>query len=676
MAAFKSVSNAQKLQPLSDRYPGTLPFSDTPLDHRRFFGRDEEARLLQHQLLRADLLVLFAKPGLGKTSLLNAKLFPLLRQRDFLPLSVRFNHTDPSLSPLQVLTDAIEQTCKAEKIDYTPGDKDSLWEFFKTAIFWRGDRFQTPVLILDQFEEIFTLQVEGFRHAAAAELGQLLGRRLPERVRKRFQEGQSLPFSEKPPEVKVLLSVREDDLGMLQELTPEIPSILQNRFRLTGLSMEDARRAITGPARLAIEGFRFSTKPFEYNKTTVEDMIAAARNKEGSIDPFFLQILCHQIEKQVRQRQSASNPTAANLIVDSSYLGGEQGIKALTANLYLDALNQITRPKLRRRARRLCEEGLLTAAGRRHGGLPIENIKKDYKLDDISLEVLETARLLRKVPNYGSFSYEISHDRLAEAIREKRRWRLPRGVQIGLAILVAVLLVSTALISYFQIQGKRHAEAERENTEPILDYMIGPLWRKLLSLSEYRLLEDIRGQIDEYYKRMGNVGESDKVLGRKGRFYSYKGDLLLQRGEPEPALKAYNDGLKLFTKLAEDDQANTDWKEALSFNYERIGNLQKVQGNFPAALDSYSQSLDIRKKLTERDPTNAQWQQDLSLSHVRIGDVLRAQGNFPAALESYQQSLALAKKLTEREPANAPWQHDLWVSQGQIGDVLRAQAIS
>jgi hypothetical protein len=157
MAASKSVSNAETAVALVDRYPGAQPFSDTPLDHLRFFGRDEETNLLLHQLLRVDLLVLFALPGLGKTSLLNAKLFPLLRARDLLPLPVRFNHTERSLTPMQVFPAAIEQACKAEMIDYTPGATDSLWEFFKTAVFWRGDRLQTPMLILDQFEEIFTL---------------------------------------------------------------------------------------------------------------------------------------------------------------------------------------------------------------------------------------------------------------------------------------------------------------------------------------------------------------------------------------------------------------------------------------------------------------------------------------------------------------------------------------
>src|SRR5262249_28088491 len=158
---------------------------------------------------------------------------------------------------------------------------------------------------------------------------------------------------------------------------------------------------------------------------------ATARNRDGSIDPFFLQLLCNHIEKQVQQKQLAGNPTDASLLVDSSYLGGEQGIKALTARFYLDALQRLP-PKLRRRARWLCEEGLLTGEGRRRS-LLVEEITERFKLDSPSLEPLEKARLLRKEPRYGSFSYEISHDRLAEAIREQRRWRLPREVKIGLA---------------------------------------------------------------------------------------------------------------------------------------------------------------------------------------------------------------------------------------------------
>jgi tetratricopeptide (TPR) repeat protein len=646
MAASKSVSNAEAAVSFVDRYPGALPFSDTPLDHLRFFGRDEETSLLLHQLLRVDLLVLFALPGLGKTSLLNARLFPLLRKRDLLPLPVRFNHIERSLTPMQVFPAAIEQACKAEMIDYTPGATESLWEFFKTAVFWRGDRLQTPVLILDQFEELFTLQGEDFRHAAAAELGQLLGRRLPERVRQQLQEGLPLPFSEKPPEVKVLLSVREDYLGMLQEITPEIPTILQNRFRLTGLSLEDARQAITGPARLVVEDSQFSTRPFEYDKTTMDEMIATARNREGSIDPFFLQLLCNHIEKQVQQRQLAGTPTDSSLIVDSSYFGGEQGIKALTANFYLDALKRLTPPKLRRRARRLCEEGLLTGKGRRCS-LLVEEITERFKLDSTSLEPLERARLLRKEPRYGSFSYEISHDRLAEAIREQRRWRLPREVKVGLVMFVVVLVVAATLFSYFQAESRKHAQEARKQAEQALDFIIFDLRDRLTDLGGRALLDDIQKQVDAYYERMGSMGESDEFLRRKSASYNNQGNLFFNRGNLDSALTSYQSAQAIGKRLTARDPANTEWQRDLTVSYNKIGDVQQAQGELPAALSSYQQSLQIREKLAARDPANTQWQTDLVISLYKIATVLEEQ-NPPQKKEAatnYQRILDILRPL-------------------------------
>jgi Novel STAND NTPase 1 len=427
-----------------DRYPGVQPFGDSREDRLRLFGRDEETSVLLHRLLGVDMLVLFAKPGLGKTSLLRVHLFPRLRERDFLPVPVRFNHADPAFTPMQVFTAAIDETCAAEAIDYTAGDPKSRWALFKTAIFRRGDRLQTTVLILDQFEEIFTLQREEFRHAAAAELGQLLGSRLPEPIRQQLQAGQPLPFSGRPPEVKVLFSLREDELGMLQELTPELPAILQHRFRLTGLSDADARRAVTEPAGLMADDVPFATEPFVYDETTVTELMATARTNDGHIDPFVLQIFCGHIEKQVRQRQAEGMPAASPLVVVTSDLHGGKGRKAPPSTFYLEVLDRLPGWTQRRHARRLCEDGLLTGDGRRRSLLQ-EDLKEDFNLDDASLELLEQARLLRKEARPGGLYYEISHDRLAEAIRNERRWRLPRGVKIGLAMVVAVVIVAASL---------------------------------------------------------------------------------------------------------------------------------------------------------------------------------------------------------------------------------------
>ncbi|MCP4264476.1 MAG: hypothetical protein GY777_02690, partial [Candidatus Brocadiaceae bacterium] len=67
------------------RYPGPHSFQDTETDRHRFFGRKQEQKEIVNKVLSVDLMILFGKSGLGKTSLLNASVFPELRKRNFLP---------------------------------------------------------------------------------------------------------------------------------------------------------------------------------------------------------------------------------------------------------------------------------------------------------------------------------------------------------------------------------------------------------------------------------------------------------------------------------------------------------------------------------------------------------------------------------------------------------------
>jgi tetratricopeptide (TPR) repeat protein len=305
---------------------------------------------------------------------------------------------------------------------------------------------------------------------------------------------------------------------------------------------------------------------------------------------------------------------------------------------------------LRRRARRLCEEGLLTGEGRRRS-LLIEEITERFKLDGTSLEPLEKARLLRKEPRYGSFSYEISHDRLAEAIREQRRWRLPREVKIGLGMFVVVLVVAAALFtylfSYFQAESRKRAEVSREQAEQVLDFIIFDLRDRLTALGGRDLLDDIQKRVDDYYERMGSMGESDKILRRKAVSHNTRGDLFFNRGNLESALTSYQIALAILERLAARDPANTEWQRDLSISYNNIGDVQRAQGDQQAALSSYQQSLQLREKLAARDPANTQWQTDLVVSLDKIATVFEKQ-NPPRKKEAatnYQRILNILRPL-------------------------------
>jgi len=66
--------------------------SYTEVNRAYFHGRDEEARELVRRLERKTLTILFGQSGLGKSSLLQAGVFPRLRATGFVPVYLRLDH--------------------------------------------------------------------------------------------------------------------------------------------------------------------------------------------------------------------------------------------------------------------------------------------------------------------------------------------------------------------------------------------------------------------------------------------------------------------------------------------------------------------------------------------------------------------------------------------------------
>src|SRR5262245_66355732 len=108
----------------------------------------------------------------AKTSLLNAGVAQRRRDECYMPLIVRVN--DVQAGPRASVLQGISAAAERQGTEYIAGDPSSLWSFFKTAEFWHGDILVKPVLILDQFEELFTLQSPEARMNFLSELGYLV----------------------------------------------------------------------------------------------------------------------------------------------------------------------------------------------------------------------------------------------------------------------------------------------------------------------------------------------------------------------------------------------------------------------------------------------------------------------------------------------------------------------
>ena len=415
------------------------------------------------------LLVLFGKSGLGKTSLLQAGVFPRLRAEGVFPIPVRLATSAPLM---ELIADAARLVSEKFGIDYTPGEMASLWEFFKTAMFWLDDTLLVPVLVFDQFEEIFTLKEAGFREAFSREVGTVVAGNLPETLRARVKAGAKEEWlSDDPPKVKIVMSLREEYLGALEELSRDIPRLFQERFRLLPLAEVQAREAIRRPALLGTESLganevsAFHTPPFEYyEEETLQEMLAFLKGCSEAIEPFQLQLLCQHIEKKMPKEL---RPGIAHICkVTPSDLGGHAAMNAVLQQFYRDAMAALPRSQ-RRRAQELCERGLLTTAGNRLM-LQEDQIRGEYRVSEKTLGYLVDQRLLRREPRLESLFYELSHDTLAQSIVQIRRWRVPKTYRLAAVVtLVAILALSGTGIWFILSMEAAKKRAERSNEQAL-----------------------------------------------------------------------------------------------------------------------------------------------------------------------------------------------------------------
>jgi hypothetical protein len=417
------------------RYPGAQSFPDDDLYRRLFFGREHESEMLFNQILTHRLVVVYARSGLGKTSLLNAGVAEKLRREGFIPLIVRVN--DPIDGPLSTVVNGISASCKAQNIEYIPGNVDSLWVFFKTAEFWRDDVLQIPVLILDQFEELFTLQSDTNRGNFIDQLSYLVRGVSPPLT------GGATVANETPPSVKIVLSLREDFLADLEELADRIPGILDERFRLLPLSRAAAMRALLEPAK--IENNKLVSRTFEMEPDAIELILdfleqrseTSIQRTANAIEPFQLQLICQRIEEivLVKQRQALGG----RVEIKVRDIGDARSLADILKDFYEEQIGDFSWVK-RRRIRRLCSEYLISLQGRR---LRMEEteIRRLLWLQPPILKTLVDRRLIRSDETGVGIYYELSHDSLVKPILESGRF----GRSVRLMTHLLSTLVSTSL---------------------------------------------------------------------------------------------------------------------------------------------------------------------------------------------------------------------------------------
>jgi len=294
-------------------YPGLAAFTEDDADV--FFGREMEIATLWRKITSRRLMALIGPSGIGKSSLLRAGVAtrapPGWRVLVFTP------GEDPAMSLARAL--APDHAGDPSAVSRLVGFND-LDTALAVVSRWRG-QFEEVVLVVDQFEELFTLNTPEDQ----ARFIDLL-RRLVDAA-----------------DIHVVLSMRDDYLHQCQRF-PEIAPIFDGLTPLGSPGAEALRRAITEPAARRLHRFE--------SERLVDRMIAEVEEQRGA-----LPLLAFAV-RQLWERRDRDE----RLLTEETYdaIGGVAGALARHAEALMGEIGQERLPIVREIFR-----NLVTADGTR-----------------------------------------------------------------------------------------------------------------------------------------------------------------------------------------------------------------------------------------------------------------------------------------------------------------------
>ncbi len=335
------VAGAELLEP----YPGLASFSAEDAEY--FFGRELEIEAMWRKLRRPHLLALVGPSGAGKSSFLRAGLLATA------PSGWRNVIATPGDRPFKALAQAL--------IPELSGDPEGLELLLRieepdaaVAAFTRWRRkHEHALLVIDQFEELFTQSPPEIQAAFAALIGRLA----------------------LDADVHVLLSMRDDFLFRCHahEALQPIFSELTMLGPPTGAAL---RRALVQPALKC--GYRFE------DEALVDTMLGEVEGERGAL-PLLAFAAAQLWQRRDRER---------GLLTREAYtaIGGVAGALAQHAEATLERIGQERIPMVRELFRNLVTAQGTRATGEREELLSV--FAGDRETAAQVLDALIDARLL------------------------------------------------------------------------------------------------------------------------------------------------------------------------------------------------------------------------------------------------------------------------------------------
>ncbi len=376
---------------MTDREPGANPFvGPRPLKQDdSLFGRENELSELRYLLYAERIVLLHSPSGAGKSSLVQAGLLPRLEE-DFEVWGPTRVGVEPPAG-----CDGNRYLLSALR-DFRGGRREDSGEVAETGLsdrvegWFQEEEARNLLLVFDQFEEIITVDPLAIdaKRAFFGELGETL----------------------RNPHVWALFILREDYLAPLDPYARQVPTRLNNRFRIDLLDRESATEAMANLAREGGREFPAAEQlARELAKMKVQQADDSFQEQIGPhVEPVQLQVVCHRL-------WDAMPPDAPTIEAEHVEKYGDP-TEAL-GGYYRESVARIASggADSERAIREWFGDRLITATGIRRQVLREEQTSGGLGNDLI--EELRGTHLVRAEKRAGVTWYELAHDRLIDPVR-------------------------------------------------------------------------------------------------------------------------------------------------------------------------------------------------------------------------------------------------------------------
>lgn len=308
---------------------GLQPYTED--DAYRFKGRTEESQELFRLIVRNDFTVCYAESGEGKTSLLNAGVFPLLRENMYFPISITFTSDDYKVTPDNFST-IIDRCIKDSIAEYNEKNKGinveyrlcstdfqgldcqaELQQELNKYSWWKLRNYKpqamgltfTPVFVFDQFEEVFNMPgsivwTKKFFDWLEDVSSDSCPDEIVKKIRAIIGTIAAFPAIKEEKDFKAVFSLRKEFIGELDYWGMQkcfIPSLKDNRYCLKALTYEGAKKVMTQQERFDEEKVeqilthfvsRYSREP----EKTIKEQLPI-------IPALLLSVVCDSWEKDI-----------------------------------------------------------------------------------------------------------------------------------------------------------------------------------------------------------------------------------------------------------------------------------------------------------------------------------------------------------------------------------------